>query len=56
MKKLTLAECPKTRADFVKKYNSDHVVRARAQFTGFSVLCGGAVVLPTGKVAGVKVK
>lgn len=56
MKKLTFAECPKTRKEFVEKFNSDRVFRARAQYTGFNVLCGGVVVLPDGKVAGVKVK
>lgn len=56
MRKLTFAECPKTRADFVKKFNADRVFRARAQYTGFNVLCGGAVLFPNGKIAGTKVK
>ena len=56
MRKLTFAECPKTRKDFVEKFNTDRVFRARAQYTGFSVLFGGAVVMPNGMIAGTKVK
>ena len=56
MTRLMINEIPKTRAGFVKKWNDDHVFRARAQIMGFQVLFGGIVVLPSGKVAGVKVK
>lgn len=56
MKKLTFAECPKTRKDFIEKFNSDRVFRARAEYTGFQVLCGTAVKLPNGKIAGATVK
>lgn len=55
MKRLTFAECPKTRKDFVKKYNADHIFRARAEYTGFRVLFG-SVILPNGMVAGATVK
>lgn len=50
MTKLTFTETPKTRAEFVKKFRTDHIFRARAQYTGFSVI-GENVVLPNGKVA-----
>jgi hypothetical protein len=56
MKKLTFAECPKTRKDFIEKFNSDRVFRARAEYTGFQVLCGTAVKLPNGKIAGATAK
>lgn len=56
MKKLTFAECPKTRKKFLAKWNADRVFRARAQYTGFEVLCGAAVKLPNGMVAGATVK
>ena len=56
MKRLTFAECPKTRKDFLAKWNADRVFRARAQYTGFEVLCGSAVKLPNGKIAGATVK
>ena len=55
MTKLTFAETPKTRAEFVRRFRADHVFRARAQYTGFSVI-GENVVLPNGKVASPKVK
>ena len=55
MKRLTFAECPKTRVEFVNKWNSDHVFRAKAQAMGFNVLFG-SVVFPNGKVAGRNVK
>ena len=56
MKKLTFDECPKTRAEFVKRWNDDRKFRARAQYTGFDILFGECVILPSGKIAGVKVK
>ena len=56
MKKLTFTECPKTRAEFVRKWNTDRKFRARAQWTGFEILFGEIVVLPNGKIAGAKVK
>ena len=55
MKKLTFAETPKTRAEFVKAWNSNHVFRARAEYTGFKVLFEN-VILPNGKVADAKVR
>ena len=56
MKKLTFVECPKTRKEFLAKWNADRVFRARAQYTGFEVLMGTAVKLPNGMVAGTTVK
>lgn len=56
MRKLTFEECPKTKAAFIAKWNSDRKFRARAQWTGFDVLFGTCVVLPNGKIAGAKVK
>lgn len=56
MKRLTFAECPKTRSAFIQKWNSDRVFKARAQYTGFEVLFGTAVRLPNGKIAGATVK
>ena len=44
------AQCPKTRAEFVKKYNTDKFFRNYAQVFGFAVL-GDNVIFPTGKVA-----
>ena len=55
MTKLTYAETPKTRAEFVKKFNTDHIFRARAEYTGFCVI-GENVLMPSGKVASAKVK
>ncbi len=55
MKKLTFQECPKTRTEFLKKWREDRIFRARAQYTGFDVLWEN-VILPNGKVVGVKVK
>lgn len=54
--RLTYAECPKTRVEFIKKFNSDHVFRARAEAMGFKVLCGTSVLFPNGKIAGQNVK
>lgn len=56
MKRLTFAECPKTRSAFIQKWNSDRVFKARAQYTGFEVLFGTAVRLPNGEIAGATVK
>lgn len=56
MRKLTFEETPKTRKDFIAKWNTDHVFRARAEYTGFTVLCGACVQLPNGMIAGAKVK
>ena len=55
MEKLTFSEVPKTRTEFLKKWREDRIFRARAQFTGFDVLWDN-VILPNGKVVGVKVK
>ena len=49
------SQCPKTRAEFVKKYNTDDVFRNYAKVFGFAVL-GENVLFPTGKVANARVK
>lgn len=48
-------DCPKTRAEFVKKYNSDHVFRQRAECTGIRVIAD-CVIFPDGKIASKRVK
>ena len=55
MRKLKFEECPKTRVEFIRKYNSDHVFRARAEYTGFKVVFN-SVILPDNKVAGTHVR
>lgn len=52
---LTFAETPKTRKAFIDKFNSDHIFKARAEYTGFRVI-GDNVVLPNGTVATPRVK
>lgn len=52
---VTFEECPKTRAGFVQKWNSDYVFRNKAKVSGFNVV-GDCVFLPNGKIAGVRVK
>lgn len=49
------AECPKTRAEFIKKYHSDYVFKNYAQNFGFCVV-GECVILPNGMVANSHVK
>lgn len=49
------AQCPKTRKEFVAKYNTDRVFRNYAQVYGFAVI-GDNVIFPTGKVANARVK
>jgi len=50
MRRLTFSEFPKTRVEFIKKWNSDHVFRARAINMGFSVAFD-CVFFPNGMVA-----
>ena len=47
--------CPKTRKEFVAKYNTDRVFANYAKVYGFAVI-GENVVFPTGKVANAKVR
>lgn len=47
--------CPKTRKEFISKYNTDRVFRNWAQVFGFNVL-GENVIFPTGVVANCHVK
>ena len=47
--------CPKTRKEFVTKYNTDRVFRNWAQVFGFTVL-GDNVIMPNGMVANAQVK
>ena len=56
MKRLNRNEVPNTRKEFIAKWNSDRIFKARALNMGFNVLFNGAVVFPNGKVAGVTVK
>lgn len=53
--KLTRNECPNTRAEFVRKWNSDASFRVKAELAGFKVICEN-VVFPDGKVADTRVK
>ena len=53
---VTFEECPKTKAEFIAKWNADRDFRYRAKASGFKVLFGTNVVFPTGKIAGEKVK
>ena len=55
MKKLKFEECPKTRAEFVRKYNEDNVFRAKAKYSGFQVIFDN-VIFPNGKVASANLK
>ncbi len=50
MKRLTTAEFPKTRKEFLKKWREDHVFRARAINMGFTVIQDN-VVFPDGQIA-----
>ena len=52
---LTFAETPKTRKAFIEKFKSDHIFKARAEYTGFRVI-GENVIFPNGKVASPRVK
>lgn len=53
--KLNRNECPNTRAEFVRKWNSDASFRVKAELAGFKVICEN-VVFPNGKVADTRVK
>jgi len=53
--KLTRNECPNTRAEFIKKWNTDGVFRTKAELMGFKVMFEN-VIFPNGKVADSKVK
>ena len=55
MRKLKFEECPKTRAEFVRKYKEDNVFRAKAKCSGFQVIFDN-VIFPNGKVASANVK
>lgn len=56
MTRLMINEIPKTRAEFIKKWNDDHIFRARAQYTGFEVYFNSIVRMPHGTIAGANVK
>ena len=53
--KLTRNDCPNTRAEFVRKWNTDGVFRAKAQLAGFRVIAEN-VIFPSGKVADTRVR
>ena len=55
MKKLTFAEMPKTRVEFVSRWKADNIFRCRAEVMGFNVIFEN-VVFPNGNVATPKVK
>ena len=55
MRKLKFEECPKTRAEFVRKYKEDNVFRAKAEYSGFRVIFDN-VIFPNGKIASANVK
>jgi hypothetical protein len=55
MKYITREECPNTRVEFIAKWESDPLFKARAYNCGFRVICGN-VVFPNGKVATPAVK
>lgn len=55
MRGITRAECPNTRAEFVTKWNTDPMFRARAEVRGFKVMFNN-VIFPNGKVATPKIK
>lgn len=55
MRKLKFEECPKTRAEFVRKYKEDNVFRAKAEYSGFQVIFDN-IILPNGKVAPANLK
>lgn len=55
MMKLTRAEVPNTRKEFVQKFRTDYIFRSKAQTMGFSVV-GDTVIFPNGKVANSYVK
>lgn len=55
MRKLKFEECPKTRAEFVRKYKEDCVFRAKAEYSGFQVVFDN-VIFPNGKVASASLK
>ena len=56
MKRLTREECPNTRAEFVKKWNSDHIFRAKAQQMGFEVVFDNVIFPNRQFVAGTEVR
>ena len=55
MRKLNRSECPNTRAEFVTKWNTSPIFKARAEYTGFKVMFNN-VIFPNGKVATPAVK
>ena len=55
MRKLKFEECPKTRAEFVRKYKEDNIFKAKAEYSGFKVIFDN-VILPNGKVAPTNLK
>lgn len=56
MKRLTRNECPNTRSEFIKKWNSDHIFRAKAQNMGFEVVFDNVIFPNRQFVADSKVK
>ena len=50
MRRLTMNEFPKTRVEFINKWNTDRVFRMRASNMGFNVVFD-CVFFPNGMVA-----
>ena len=50
MRSIKRNECPNTRAEFVEKWKTDNVFRARATAKGFKVMFDN-VIFPDGRVA-----
>ena len=55
MRRLTISEFPKTRVEFINKWNADRTFRMRAANMGFNVVFD-CVFFPNGMVANKDVK
>ena len=55
MRGIKREECPNTRVEFIAKWNTDPMFRARCEVKGFKVMFDN-VILPNGKVATPTVK
>ena len=56
MRRLNRNEVPNTRVEFINKWNSDRIFKARATNMGFNVLFNKVVVFPDGKMADERVR
>jgi hypothetical protein len=55
MRSVKRSECPNTRAEFITKWETSPIFRARCEAKGFKVVMGN-VIFPNGKVASPLVK